>query len=274
MQAARIKSNEDWLFSVKNLNVQLQDTHYLRRYFAAHQRLKMEGLNFKIAKKSITGLVGMKGCGQELLAYSLLGFIRPTVGQIIFDGVDISDFIMQDSHILHPEMQIAQASADALNPAWQVSEIVKLPLIISKQFKDLQQRFEQTLLRLQLSLDLAVKYPHELTREQYCYVCLAQAVIAEPKFLVIENLLADLDIVRQAKMIAILKNLHRELGINILILGHDISRLSALCSHIIIMQHGEIVEYGTVKQICNEPREVYTKSLLHSVLLPKTHHTA
>ena len=109
------------------------------------------------------------------------------------------------------------------------------------------------------------KYPHTLSGGMLQRVCIAAAIISEPKLLIADEPTTALDVTTQSHIIALLKKINQEFGTSILFISHNLQVVRALCSKVVVMQKGRIVESGNVEEIYRDPKEEYTKNLIASI---------
>lgn len=214
-------------------------------------------------------LVGESGCGKSTLGRLLLGLIPPTEGQVLFDGQDLAQCAPKELRALRRQMQMVfQDTAAALNPRWDVGEILAEPLRIHKLCPpgEYTARAEALLERVGLPRHLLGRYPHELSGGQRQRVLIAMALTRDPKLVIADEPTTALDVTVQKQVIDLLNKLQHELGFAMVFVSHDLALVAEVANSITVMYAGQVVEQGPVKEILTNPIHEYTRGLLGSVL--------
>src|SRR6185312_9478962 len=131
-----------------------------------------------------------------------------------------------------------------------------------------RQRIEDLLGRVGLDPDHAQRYPHEFSGGQRQRIGIARALAADPKLVVLDEPVSALDVSIQAQIVNLLDDLQDELGLSYIFVAHDIGVVRHIADRIAVMHDGEIVEQGTADQVCEHPKDAYTKKLLAAVPIP------
>ncbi len=239
------------ILDVKNVSARYKK---ITGYFnpGAKQRLIVKNASFTMYEGEIMGLVGESGSGKTTLGKTILGMLDDTEGEVI--------------HYSERPQMIFQDPYGSLNPKKTVGWILQEPLRINTSFTP-EERLEKAKKMLSLvGLDesLLARRPNALSGGQRQRVCIALALMLEPKLIIADEPVSALDVTVQEQVINLLIKLNRELGIAILFISHDLKVVYELCSRIIVMKDGVIVEQGTDEEIYNDPKEPYTKQLLSS----------
>ena len=200
----------------------------------------------------IVGLVGESGCGKSTLGKSILGMVKDTEGSIIH-------------YSEHPQM-VFQDPYGSLNPSKKVGWIIEEPLRIRGGMTDQERNAKvlRRLLRVGLDEKFAERYPNELSGGQRQRVCIALALVLNPQLLIADEPVSALDVTVQAQIIELLQKINQDLGIAMLFISHDLKVVYQLCSRVMVMKKGEIVEQGKTDDVYFHPQHEYTKQLLHS----------
>jgi len=128
-----------------------------------------------------------------------------------------------------------------------------------------RRRVLEMLERVGLGGDYYKRYPRELSGGQRQRVSIATALIRRPRFIILDEPVSALDVTIQAQILELLRELHREKELSYLFISHDLNVIYELCDRVMVMNGGEIIEQGTVKEMFENPREEYTKKLLASI---------
>lgn len=213
-------------------------------FFQRRQILPLlDNIDFKIHKGEALGLWGDSGSGKTTLAKCLLRVIKPQKGQIFFEGENI---ILSENQrpSLKKEMQIVfQDSLEALNPSWIVYFLLEEPLKIHHprlNRKERGKRLLELLKAVELSEDILLRLPGELSGGQRQRINIARALAVEPKLLVLDEPVSQLDACVQNAILKLLIKLQEERGLSYLLISHDLRVLSMVCHRILKMEKGRL----------------------------------
>ena len=239
------------ILEVKNVSARYKK---ITGYFTpgARQKLTVKNASFVMYEGQIMGLVGESGSGKTTLGKTILGMLDDTSGEIV--------------HYSRMPQMIFQDPYGSLNPAKRVGWILTEPMRIKGGYTKEEQREKAASMLELVGLDRTFmdRKTSALSGGQRQRVCIALALMQEPKLIIADEPVSALDVTVQRQVINLLVRLNKELGIAILFISHDLKVVYELCSHIIVMKSGEIVEQGTDEQIYNNPGHPYTKQLLSS----------
>ncbi|MBO4889915.1 MAG: ABC transporter ATP-binding protein [Lachnospiraceae bacterium] len=239
------------ILEVKNVSARYKK---VTGYFnpAARQKVVVSDASFTMYEGEIMGLVGESGSGKTTLGKTILGMLDDTDGQII--------------HYSKMPQMIFQDPYGSLNPARTVGWILEEPLRVKGGYSAEERRNKAKEMLGLVGLDESYlkRKPKALSGGQRQRVCIALALMLEPRLIIADEPVSALDVTVQEQVINLLIKLNRELGIAILFISHDLKVVYELCSRMIVMKDGRIVEQGTDEQIYNNPKDPYTKQLLSS----------
>lgn len=231
----------------------------------------VDDISFSIKENSIYGLAGESGSGKTTTGKAIISLIPLTSGKIIFNGKEI-DKAYAGSKAIRKDMQIIfQDPIGSLNPQKNILSILEEPLHIHNLYTnpiERKRRIESVLESVSLDPDILDRYPHEFSGGQLQRICIARAILLEPKLLVCDESIASLDVSIQAQIINLLKDLQKKFNLTILFISHNISVLQYLCDDLGVMYLGQLVETAPSLELFKNPMHPYTKALLSVVPTP------
>lgn len=209
-------------------------------------------VSFSMGQGEILGLVGESGCGKTTLSKALVG-MEPYTGEI--------------THYTRRPQMVFQDPYGSLNPSKTVGWIVEEPLRIFGKYDKLERRKRvcDILERVGLGIEYLDRKPHELSGGQRQRVSIAVALIQRPRLIIADEPVSALDVTIQAQILDLLYELHKELALSYLFISHDLNVIYQLCDRVMVMKDGEILEFGTVEEVFDNPQHEYSKKLLAAV---------
>ncbi|MDD6491375.1 MAG: dipeptide/oligopeptide/nickel ABC transporter ATP-binding protein [Firmicutes bacterium] len=209
----------------------------------------LKDISFSMKEGEILGLVGESGSGKSTLAKAILGLI-PYEGEI-----------KQSSSF--PQM-VFQDPYGSLNPAKKIGWSLEEPLKLrgGMDAPQRKQRVQQMLEMVGLDEKFAERYPNQLSGGQRQRICIAVALMQEPKLLIADEPVSALDVTIQAQILELFEKIHREMGLSILFISHDLRVVYQMCDRVMIMKDGQIVESGLVEEVYFHHQSNYTERLL------------
>jgi oligopeptide transport system ATP-binding protein len=237
----------------------------------------VDGISFHVNKGETLGLVGESGSGKSTTCRVVLQLLKPTSGSVKFEGREIAGLGRRKLRPLRREMQmIFQDPYASLNPRKRIGQIVGDQLKVQKvaSGKELRTRVEGLLERVGLSPEHYNRFPHEFSGGQRQRIGIARALALEPKLIFCDEPVSALDVSIQAQIVNLLDDLQDEMGLTYVFVAHDIGVVRHISDRIAVMNHGQIVETGDADQVCEHPRDDYTKKLLSAVPIPDPRESA
>jgi oligopeptide transport system ATP-binding protein len=231
----------------------------------------VDGISFAIPAGQTLGLVGESGSGKSTACRAILQLIKPTAGSVRFEGREIAGLRRREMRPLRREMQmIFQDPYASLNPRKRIGQIVGDPLRRQKvaSGSELRQRVQELLERVGLSPEHYNRFPHEFSGGQRQRIGIARALALRPKLVIADEPVSALDVSIQAQIINLLDDLQDDFGLTYLFVAHDIGVVRHISDRIAVMHDGKLVEQGTADQVCEHPKDPYTKKLLAAVPVP------
>jgi oligopeptide transport system ATP-binding protein len=264
-------SDAPTLISVRNLKKYFPITRgiLLQRQIGAVKAV--DNISFDIVRGETLGLVGESGCGKTTAGRTILQLYRPTSGNVLFNGIDLTRQPRSALRELRADMQIIfQDPYASLNPRWTIARIIGEPLRVHHigTVQQQRQRVEQLLDLVNLEKSFVNRYPHELSGGQRQRVGIARALASNPQFVVCDEPITALDVSIQAQVVNLLEALQDQLQLTYLFIAHDLSMVRHLCDRVAVMYLGSLVELAPRQPLYTEPLHPYTQALMAAVPLP------
>ncbi len=255
----------DTIFQVSDLRVDVPDMTRKPLFGAAPRLEILKGISFEIPRGAVLGIVGGSGSGKTTLGRTLVRLVEPSAGRLLFDGRDIAHLSDAEMRALRPRIQmIFQDPMSSLNPRLTVGRTIAAPL----GAKASDPRVKAALEQVGLPADFSRRYPHELSGGQRQRVGIARAIAMRPDFILADEIVSGLDVSSQAQVLMLLEQLVADLGLTLVFISHDLSVIRRLCSRVIVLRSGEIVEDAATVDLFERPRHAYTRELLDAIPIP------
>ena len=208
----------------------------------------VKGVSFALARGETLGIVGESGSGKSTIAKTLIGIERPSSGSISCRAKSMQMVFQDAVGSLNPRMTVRQT----------LDEVLKIK-------RSSNQTAAKLLDIVGLSVAVLEQYPREMSGGQCQRVSIARALACEPEVLIADEPVSALDVSVQARILNLLRDLRRNLGLSILLIAHDLAVVKNVCDRVCVMQRGVFVDAGTSADVFEHPQSDYTKRLLAAV---------
>lgn len=258
----------DNLLEVKNLSVAFETERGLSR--------AVDDISFSIPRGKCVGIVGESGCGKSVTAMSLVRLLpqpngQIVSGQILFDGDDVVTMSQRRLRELRGGRVgfIFQEPMSALNPVHTIGDQIAETLMLHREMTSEAAWVEAINLLNRVKIPSAAlcanQYPGSLSGGMRQRVVIAMALACRPELIIADEPTTALDVTVQQQILALLRELHEDLGASSLLITHDLGVIAQHCDRVLVMYAGRIVESATVEELFANPRHAYTKALLAAI---------
>jgi len=260
------------------MSEKLLEVEDLRTYFYTDEGVvkSVDGVSFEIKKGETFGLVGESGCGKSVTALSIMKLIPDPPGKIVsgkieFEGEDLAKLTEKQMQKIRGNKisMIFQEPMTSLDPVFTIgSELIETIQLHQDLKKD--EAYGQSVEMLKLvgipDPERRMKqYPHELSGGMRQRAMIAMALACRPSMLIADEPTTALDVTIQAQILNLMEGLKEEFNTSVLLITHDLGVVAQYCTNVAVMYAGNIVEYGSVYDIFEEPKHPYTKGLIKSL---------
>ena len=228
----------------------------------------VDDVSFRVRRGSTHAIVGESGSGKTTTIRIVSAFQRPTSGQVVIDGLDLSSLRGETLRLLRKKIQLVyQNPYGSLDPRQTIERIVEEPLLNFERLprRERLAKVAATLEKVRLPTDLLQRRPHALSGGQRQRVAIARALVLDPQILVLDEAVSALDVTVQAQILDLLDELQRELGLTYLFVSHDLAVVRQIADTVSVLNGGRLVETGGVEDVFSNPKSPYTRELIDAV---------
>jgi peptide/nickel transport system ATP-binding protein len=237
--------------------------------FAAPPTVRaLDGVSFTLHAGRSLGVVGESGSGKSTLARLVMALESPSAGQLLFDGTDLHALPAEALRRARAGFQMVfQDPYGSLDPRRTVGRTVAEPLAVlhGAGAAEQRERVAEVLDAVGLRPGDAAKYPHEFSGGQRQRIAIARALITRPRLIVADEPVSALDVSVQAQVLNLMRDLQEHMGVTYLFISHDLAVVDYVCSDVIVLWQGRIVEQGSPERLFTAPQHPYTRRLLAAV---------
>ena len=228
----------------------------------------VDDVSFRVRRGSTHAIVGESGSGKTTTIRIVSAFQRPTSGQVVIDGLDLSSLRGETLRLFRKKIQLVyQNPYGSLDPRQTIERIVEEPLLNFERLprRERLAKVAATLEKVRLPTDLLQRRPHALSGGQRQRVAIARALVLDPQILVLDEAVSALDVTVQAQILDLLDELQRELGLTYLFVSHDLAVVRQIADTVSVLNGGRLVETGGVEDVFSNPKSPYTRELIDAV---------
>ncbi len=234
-------------------------------------------VSFDLLDGETLGVVGESGCGKSTTGRAVMQLPKPTSGSVVLDGVDLTGLDEAELRRTRTKLQmIFQDPISSLNPRRKVKDIVAEGLRIwDQEGRDRQDKVTQVLDAVGLDPEtVGNRRPHQFSGGQCQRICIARAVVLEPKVLICDEPVSALDVSVQAQILNLLEDMKARYGLTLLFIAHDLAVVKHVSDRVIVMYLGKICEVAPPDILFTAPAHPYTRVLLDSIPEPDPRRTS
>ncbi|WP_210485949.1 dipeptide ABC transporter ATP-binding protein [Microvirga antarctica] len=257
------------ILSVRNLCVDYV-TSGLLPGSKGHRFRAVDDVSFTVRSGEVFGLVGESGCGKTTIANVVAGLVKPTSGQVLYQGKPIAGdgAIRRTGPVRQAIQMIFQDPYSSLNSRIRIGSILAEPILFYKlapSRAEAEADVAQLIEAVGLDADSAGRYAHAFSGGQRQRLSIARALGARPRLIVCDEPTSSLDVSVQAQILNLLKDLRDATGLTLLLISHDLAVVRQMCDRIAVMKSGKLVEEAAAETLFESPQHPYTRELLSLV---------
>ncbi|QYA04714.1 ABC transporter ATP-binding protein [Rhizobium sp. B21/90] len=225
-------------------------------------------ISFRVRRGTTHAIVGESGSGKTTTIRAVAGFLRPTTGRIVIDGLDLASLKGETLRLFRKKIQLVyQNPFGSLDPHQTIRRIVEEPLLNFERIAPAERldRVAAMVEEVGLPADVLHRQPRALSGGQRQRVAIARALVLDPQILVLDEAVSALDVTVQAQILTLLEKLQQNLGLTYLFVSHDLSVVRQIADTVSVLNNGRLVEDGAVEDVFGNPQNAYTRELLEAI---------
>ena len=233
----------------------------------------VDGIDFHLHAGETLGVVGESGSGKSTLGRTLIGLEKSTDGSFWYQDTPLHEIKGKAWQPIRRDVaMIFQDPYSSLNSRMRILNLLtEAPIVHGLITKPDPDFASQWLEEVGLEPDMMHRYPHEFSGGQRQRICIARALALEPKLIICDEAVSALDVTIQAQVLDLLMELRERHNLAYLFISHDLGVVKRICDHVLVMQHGKVVEEGSPQDVVINPQHEYTQKLLSAVPNPGDH---
>ena len=231
----------------------------------------VDGISFQVHRQEAFGIVGESGCGKSTTGHAIVGLLKATSGDILYEGESLVNGKGALSRERAKKLQIIfQDPYSSLDSRFTVGRCIREPLDVHKigTHEERNARVEELMREVGLNHEQITRYPHEFSGGQRQRIGIARALALNPGLIICDEPVSALDVSIQAQILNLMQELKEKHGLTYIFISHNLSVVHHLCDRIAVMYLGNVVEIADKKQLFEDPRHPYTKALLDAIPVP------
>ncbi len=233
----------------------------------AHYVRVLNGVSASLAHGQTMGVVGESGSGKSTLAKAIVGINPISAGRILFNGVDLGAASRTERRDLRRRIQmIPQDPYSSLNPRRTIGQTIAEAIDpVRSDPRVHRERIEFWLRQILLEPEVATRYPHEFSGGQRQRIAIARALAVQPELVIADEVTSALDVSVQAEILQLIDSLRNEFNLTMMFISHNLDVVYQVSDTVLVLNHGDVMEYGPVERVYSHPQDAYTRKLLDSV---------
>lgn len=267
--AVQVRPHEAAASSLLRVDGLRKTFHTVSLVGSSSSHVALDGITFDVPEGGAVGLVGESGSGKTTVARSILGLTTPDEGRVLLGDHDISDYRRlnrAESKAVRRTVQVVfQDPYSSLNPALSIGSALREAVEMRGAARAVEKQVTEALSRVSLPASYATKYPAALSGGERQRVSIARAICMQPRLLICDEPVAALDVSVQAQVLELLRSIHRDLGMALLFITHDLAVVRQMTTRVVVLNRGVVVEAGDTDAVLDKPQHPYTRSLLDAV---------
>ena len=230
----------------------------------ARQVAALKPASFELRQGETLGIVGESGSGKSTLVRAMLRLIEPSGGNVVIDGRDVTQASRAELRAIRRHIQIVfQDPYGSLNPRRTIGDqLIEGPVNFGVSSAEAMRKARELVRIVRLEEDVLHRYPNQFSGGQRQRLCIARALMVEPRILVADEAVSALDVSVQKEVLKLLAEIRDRMGLSMLFITHDLRVAAEVSDHVIVMSQGEIVERGPIDRVFADPQHSYTRQLL------------